>query len=122
MMVYRVRRRVETVRVISPEEKERLITFSQRHHIRWLALFGSALRGDFGPESDIDFLVEFDPAHVPGLLGLARLERELSSLLGGRRVDLRTPRELSRYIRDEVRRQAEVIYAESGSHSSPTHA
>jgi predicted nucleotidyltransferase len=64
------------------------------------------------PESDVDVLVEFDPGHVPGLLGMVRLARELQALLGGRPVDLRTPRDLSRYFRDEVLRQAKVLYAE----------
>lgn len=91
--------------------KEELARFCRRHHIRWLALFGSALKGTAKPESDIDLLVEFEPGHEPGLLGLAALEEELSALLGGRRVDLRTPRELSRYFREEVLRTAEVQYA-----------
>jgi len=77
-----------------------------------LALFGSALREDFSEESDIDVLVEFEPGHTPGLLGMARLERELSHILGGRKVDLRTPEDLSRYFRDEVLREAEVQYAQ----------
>ncbi len=92
--------------------KDELAAFCQRHHIRRLALFGSALRGDFGPESDVDFLVEFEPGHVPGLLGIARMERALSALLGGRKVDLRTPEDLSRYLREEVLREAEVQYAQ----------
>ncbi len=65
--------------------KEKLAEFCRRHHIRRLALFGSALHGDLGPESDIDFLVEFEPGHVPGLFGVARMERELSALFGGER-------------------------------------
>ena len=60
----------------------------------------------------IDMLVEFEPGHMPGLLGMARLERELSHILGGRKVDLRTPEDLSRYFRDEVLREAEVQYAQ----------
>jgi len=86
--------------------------FCRRNHIRRLALFGSALHGDFGPESDIDLLVEFEPGHIPGLLGIARMERELSAILGGRKVDLRTPEDLSRYFRDEVLQEAEVQYAQ----------
>ena len=86
--------------------------FCQRHHIHRLSLFGSVLRDDFSAASDIDVLVEFDPEHVPGFLKLARMQRELSSLLGGRNVDLRTPEDLSRYFRDEVLALAEVIYAE----------
>jgi predicted nucleotidyltransferase len=93
-------------------DKEQIREFCRKHHIRWIALFGSALRKDFSPESDVDVLVEFDPDHVPGLLGMMRLARELQALLGGRPVDLRTPRDLSRYFRDEVLRQAKVLYAE----------
>jgi len=93
-------------------DRSRLAEFCRRHHIRRLALFGSALREDFGEESDVDMLVEFEPGHMPGLLGMARLERELSHILGGRKVDLRTPEDLSRYFRDEVLREAEVQYAQ----------
>ena len=93
-------------------DRSRLAEFCRRHHIRRLALFGSALREDFSEESDIDVLVEFEPGHTPGLLGMARLERELSHILGGRKVDLRTPEDLSRYFRDEVLRKAEVQYAQ----------
>jgi len=92
--------------------QEAIAEFCRRHHIRRLALFGSALHGDFGPESDIDLLVEFKPGHTPGLFGIARLERELSAILGGHKVDLRTPEDLSRYFRNEVLREAEVQYAE----------
>jgi len=93
-------------------DKTQLAEFCRRYHIRRLALFGSVLRDDFGPDSDVDILVEFDPAHTPGLLGIARIERELSALIGGRKVDLRTPRDLSRYFRREVLAEAEVQYAE----------
>ena len=79
-----------------------------------MAFFGSVLRADFGPESDIDVLVEFEPAHVPGLFGIARMEHELSTLFGGRKVDLRTPEDLSRYFRDDVLKEAEVQYAQGG--------
>jgi len=91
--------------------KDKIAEFCRRHHIRSIALFGSALHGDLGPDSDIDLLVEFEPEHIPGLLGMARLERELSLLLG-RRVDLRTPEDLSRYFRDGVLKEAEVLYAQ----------
>ena len=91
--------------------REPLAEFCRRHHIRRLAVFGSALREDFGPDSDIDVLVEFAPEHIPGLFGMARLERELSLLLG-RKVDLRTSGDLSRYFREEVLEEAEVQYAE----------
>ncbi|MEJ5378211.1 MAG: nucleotidyltransferase family protein [bacterium] len=90
--------------------KEEIAEFCRTHHIRRLAVFGSALRADFRPDSDIDILVEFEPGHIPGLFGMARLERELSALLGGRKVDLRTPEDLSRYFRQEVMEEAEVQY------------
>ena len=96
-----------------PEIPQKLIEdFCRKHHIRKLSIFGSYLRGDFGPESDIDFLVEFDPAHIPGLIGFAGMEIELSELLGGQKVDMRTAQELSRYFRDEVLAEAEVQYAQ----------
>ena len=90
-------------------DRDRLVEFCRRHHIRELALFGSVLRDDFGPDSDVDMLVEFESGHTPGL-AFFRIERELSELLG-RKVDLNTPRDLSRYFRDEVVREAEVLYA-----------
>jgi uncharacterized protein len=86
--------------------------FCRRHHIRKLSFFGSVLRDDFRPDSDVDVLVEFEAGHVPGLFRLAGMERELSSLLGGRKVDLRTPQDLSPYFRDEVLVSAEVQYAQ----------
>jgi uncharacterized protein len=91
--------------------RERIAEFCQRHHIRKLALFGSVLSKDFRPESDVDVLVEFEPGRVPGFFRLFDLEEELSQLFGGRKVDLRTPEDLSRYFRDEVVAQAEVQYA-----------
>lgn len=94
--------------LISPDE---LAQFCRSHHIRWLALFGSVLNGTARPDSDIDLLVEFEPGFEPGLIGLAALAEELSARLGGRKVDLRTPRELSRYFRDEILQTAEVHYA-----------
>jgi uncharacterized protein len=81
------------------------------HSIRRLSLFGSVLHSTNQPDSDVDLLVEFEPGATPGLLGLAAIEMELSNLLGGQRVDLRTPQELSRYFRDEVVRTARVQYA-----------
>jgi hypothetical protein len=96
-----------------PELPKKVVKdFCRRHHITKLAIFGSYLREDFGPESDVDFLVEFDPDHIPTLLDVAGMEIELSELLGGRKVDLRTPQDLSRYFREEVVAQAEVQYAE----------
>jgi predicted nucleotidyltransferase len=92
--------------------KERLAAFCREHGIRRLAIFGSALREDFDPNSDIDILVEFEQGRIPGLFGVARLERELSSVFDGRKVDLRTPEDLSRYFRKSVVAEAEVQYAE----------
>jgi len=92
--------------------KEQLATFCRNHHIRRLAIFGSALRADFSLESDVDILVEFEPEHIPGLFGIARMERELSPLFGERKVDLRTPEDLSRYFRKRVLEEAEVQYAQ----------
>jgi predicted nucleotidyltransferase len=87
--------------------------FCRRHRVRKLSLFGSVLRDDLGPGSDVDVLVEFEPEHVPGFIGLAGMELELAGLLGSRKVDLNTPLGLSRYFRDEVLAEAEVIYAEN---------
>jgi hypothetical protein len=87
-----------------------LAGFCQAHRIRRLALFGSQLRGTAGPDSDVDLLVEFDPDAHPTFLDLAQIEIELSQSLGGKRVDVRTPEDLSRHFRDEVMRMAEVQY------------
>jgi len=89
--------------------QEKIAEFCQRHHIRKLSLFGSILRDDFAPDSDIDVLVEFEPGHVPGLAFFG-MEEELSRLLG-RKVDLNTTGFLSPYFRDQVRAEAEVQYA-----------
>jgi len=83
--------------------------FCERNHMRKLSLFGSVLTPRFGPESDIDVLVEFDPAHLPGFLTLAGMEIELSEKLG-RRVDIRTAEDLSRYFRAEVVASARPQY------------
>lgn len=90
-------------------DRGEIASFCRRNHIRRLSLFGSVLRDDFGPDSDIDVLVEFEAGHVPGL-AFIRLEQELSSLLG-RRVDLVTPKFLNERIRDRVLGDAEVQYA-----------
>ena len=91
--------------------KEKIAEFCKRHHIRKLSLFGSALRDDFSPESDLDILVEFDPAHIPGFIRLAGMEIELTEILG-RKVDMRTAQDLSRYFRDEILNSSKVQYAE----------
>jgi predicted nucleotidyltransferase len=88
--------------------KDRIAEFCRINHIRRLALFGSVLRDDFGPDSDVDVLVEFEPEHVPGLRFFG-MEIELSEILG-RKVDLNTPGFLSKYFRDEVLAEAEVQY------------
>jgi predicted nucleotidyltransferase len=93
--------------------QNRLTEFCRKHHIRRLSLFGSILTKDFHPDSDIDVLVEFEPDHVPGF-GIIDMENELSQLVG-RKVDLRTPGDLSRYFRDRVVREARVEYAETQS-------
>jgi predicted nucleotidyltransferase len=84
-------------------DEQALEEFCNQHGVRRLALFGSVLRDDFRPDSDIDVLVEFEPRSTPGLMGMVRMEDELETLLGGRTVDLRTYGDLSRYFRDEVR-------------------
>jgi hypothetical protein len=84
--------------------------FCREHHIRRLSVFGSALRDDFGGDSDVDILVEFDEKHTPGFAFFG-MEDELSRLIG-RKVDLNTPRFLSRYFRDKVIEEAEVQYVE----------
>lgn len=88
-----------------------LAALCRGHRIRRLSLFGSTLAGVDSPESDVDLLVEFEPDARPTLLSMARAERELSALLGGRPVDLRTAGDLSRHFREEVVRTAEVVYA-----------
>jgi len=93
-----------------PLSDQDLRRFCERHGIRRLSLFGSTLKGTAREDSDIDLLVEFQPDARPTLLTLAAMEDELSGLLGGRRVDLRTPAELSRYFRQDVLREAEVQY------------
>jgi predicted nucleotidyltransferase len=88
-----------------------IAAFCRRHHIRELAVFGSALRDDFGPESDVDLLAEFEPEHTPGLIRLGGIEEELGRVLG-RRAELVTAGGLSRHIRDRVLAAAEPVYGE----------
>ena len=92
-------------------EEEQLARFCREQHICRLSLFGSTLAGTERPDSDVDLLVEFEPGCEPGLLGLASMEAELAAMLGGKKVDLRTPQDLSRHFRDQVLRTAEVQYA-----------
>jgi predicted nucleotidyltransferase len=100
---------MEKTKINLPAHK--IAEFCEKNHIVKLSLFGSVLRDDFQMDSDIDFLVEFEPGKVPGFISYCRMERELSELLGNRKVDLRTPQELSKYFRNEVLAQAEVQYA-----------
>lgn len=90
--------------------REAIAAFCRRHHITRLSLFGSILSADFGPESDVDFLVEFEPGMTPGLIDIAGMEIELSELIG-RKADLRTAQDLSRYFRDKVVKDAHLQYA-----------
>jgi predicted nucleotidyltransferase len=92
-------------------DQEKITAFCRKHRIRRLALFGSVLREDFGPDSDLDVLVEFEPGHVPGLAFFA-MEMELSELLG-HKVDLNTPSFVSPYFRDQVLAEAEVQYVQA---------
>jgi hypothetical protein len=83
----------------------------QKNRTRKLSLFGSVLRNDFRQESDIDVLVEFEKEGVPGLLGISRMERELSQIFGGPKIYPRTPEDLSKYFRQQVLPTAEVQFA-----------
>ena len=94
-------------RIYIPNEK--IADFCRRHRIRRLAFFGSVLRDDFRPDSDVDVLVEFEPGTRMGMIRLAGLELELAEILG-RKVDLNTPGFLSKYYRDRVLSEAEVLY------------
>lgn len=91
---------------------EQLAEFCRRYRVRKLAFFGSVLRDDFAPDSDVDVLVEFEPDARVGLIGFARMESELSHILQ-RKVDLNTPNFLSPYFLDEVLREAEPVYEQT---------
>ena len=91
-------------------DQDALAALCRRYRISKLALFGSTLKGTNRPNSDVDLLVEFEPEATPGLLTMAQIEFDLSDLLGGRKVDLRTAGDLSRYFRDEVVRTAEAQF------------
>lgn len=95
---------------VSPDK---LALFCRRNHIMKLSLFGSVLRDDFRKDSDIDVLVQFEPGHTPDFFKLAEMEDELF-ILFGRKVDLRTAQDLSRYFRDRVVKEAEVLYSATG--------
>ncbi len=96
------------VKIDIPHKK--IAGFCKKHYIRRLSFFGSVIREDFRPDSDVDVLVEFEDGHVPGLIRLAGMEIELSGIIG-RKVDMNTPNFLSPYFRHEVIGLAEVEYA-----------
>jgi uncharacterized protein len=91
-------------------DRNKIAAFCEKHHLVKLAFFGSILTDRFCPDSDVDVLFEYDPEHVPSLFDVAGMEEELSEILG-RKADMRTSRDLSRYFRDEVVRSARVEYA-----------
>jgi hypothetical protein len=93
--------------------KDKIETFCRQNRIKKLALFGSVLRDDFSPESDIDVLVEFEPFAKVGFFELYDMEQELSGIFGGRKVDINTPKSISKYFRHKVLAAAEVQYARS---------
>jgi uncharacterized protein len=90
--------------------QQELKRFCRRNHIEKLSLFGSVLREDFNEQSDVDVLVQFKGGHVPGFFKLMEMEEELSEILGGRKADIRTSEDLSRYFRKEVVENALVQY------------
>jgi len=92
-----------------PLPKSKIEKFCKKHHIVYLALFGSILTSRFSEKSDIDILVKFEKKHTPHLPGIVKMESELSSIMG-REVDLKTPNDLSRYFRDDVLANAMIIY------------
>jgi predicted nucleotidyltransferase len=89
--------------------RDELTAFCRRRAIKSLALFGSILRDDFRPDSDIDILVEFQPGKTPGFFTIAEMEAELSVMFQNRKIDLRTPQDLSHYFRDRVLHEAVVL-------------
>jgi hypothetical protein len=92
---------------------EKIQNFCKNYHVQKLSFFGSVLGKEFSPDSDIDVLIEFESGKGAGFLGLAHMEGELSEILGGRKIDLRTPAELSRYFRNDVVSSALVEYAKA---------
>lgn len=92
--------------------QEQIHKYCKKHNIKKMSLFGSALRNELTPDSDIDILVEFDENNIPSFFDLYKMEKELSNYVNGRKVDIRTPDDLSRYFRDEVMESAEVLYIE----------
>jgi predicted nucleotidyltransferase len=94
-----------------PIELDRIADFCRRHHLRKLSLFGSVVRNDFGPDSDVDVLVLFDPKYPVGFR-VFDMEEELSRLWGGRRVDIVNEKYLNPHLRDRILGEAQVQYAE----------
>lgn len=101
------------IKIPSPIREKQIAAFCMQHKILKLSLFGSVLRDDFGPESDIDVLVEFLPDAKVGLFELYDLEMELSSIFGGRKVEINTLRSLSKYFRERVMDEARVQYVQA---------
>jgi uncharacterized protein len=91
-------------------DKTQIIDFCVNHHVKRFAFFGSVLRDDFSERSDIDIVVDFDPGHTPGFFVLSDMEDELAEIFHGRKIDLRTPQDLSKYFRDDVLDKMEVAY------------
>jgi predicted nucleotidyltransferase len=90
-------------------DKHSLADFCQRHHIRRLSVFGSALRNDFRPESDVDVLVEYEPEHAPGW-EIVDMEEELGHLFGGRKIDMVNRKYLSPRLKERILATAVVQY------------
>jgi uncharacterized protein len=100
------------VQLSSIIEKNELERFCRRHHIRRLFLFGSAVRGELRPESDLDFLIEYEPGHRPGLVAIQQIQDELSELCGGRKVDLVNPKYLNPRLKNRILAEAQLQYGE----------
>ncbi len=92
-------------------DTEKIDACCKKHHITYLALFGSILTSHFSASSDVDMIVKFDKQHIPGLFGIFNIQEELSAIVG-REVDLKTPNSLSRYFRNEVLSKAQVLYGQ----------
>jgi predicted nucleotidyltransferase len=110
IMLERTHRKEEAMGIHIEVDTQKIAEFCRAHRIARLAFFGSVLRDDFRPDSDVDVLISFEPGCEVGLITLAGIEIELSQILG-RKADLRTPEDLSRYFRDKVVSTAEVLYA-----------
>ncbi|HII94482.1 MAG TPA: nucleotidyltransferase [Candidatus Methanofastidiosum sp.] len=100
-------------RIIDLISNNKLSKFCKDNHIKKMSLFGSVLTENFNSESDIDILVEFEEGLTPGIFKILEMEEEISSLFEGRKVDLRTPNDISRYFRNQVIENSEVLYARS---------